>query len=195
MPATINTTFQGNAQAFQDSLSTVPLLILAALIVVYLILGILYESYIHPMTILSTLPSAGVGALAILMLFDFDFSLIALIGIILLIGIVKKNGIMMVDFAIVAERDEHLSPAEAIRARRAAALPADHDDDDGGDAGRRAADAGPGHRLGDPPAARLCDGRRLACQPGADAIHDAGGLSLSRPIFLMDHKLGQIQIA
>ena len=120
MPATINTTFQGNAQTFQDSLSTVPMLIIAALIVVYLILGILYESYIHPLTILSTLPSAGVGALAILMLFHFDFSLIALIGIILLIGIVKKNGIMMVDFAIVAERDHHLPAVEAIR--RAAIL-------------------------------------------------------------------------
>ena len=120
MPATINTTFQGNAQAFQDSLSTVPMLIIAALVVVYLILGILYESYIHPLTILSTLPSAGVGALAILMLFHFDFSLIALIGIILLIGIVKKNGIMMVDFAIVAERDHHLPAVEAIR--RAAIL-------------------------------------------------------------------------
>jgi HAE1 family hydrophobic/amphiphilic exporter-1 len=112
LPATINTTFQGNAQAFQDSLATVPLLILAALVVVYLILGALYESYIHPITILSTLPSAGVGALAMLMLFHFDFSLIALIGIILLVGIVKKNGIMMVDFAIVAERDDHLPPIE-----------------------------------------------------------------------------------
>src|SRR6266446_3861718 len=99
-PTTLNSSFQGTAQAFQQSLGTVPLLILAALVVVYLILGILYESYIHPLTILSTLPSAGVGALAILMAFGFDFSLIALIGIILLIGIVKKNGIMMVDFAI-----------------------------------------------------------------------------------------------
>ena len=114
-PATLNSSFQGTAQAFQQSLGTVPLLILAALVVVYLILGILYESYIHPLTILSTLPSAGVGALAILMLFGYDFSLIALIGIILLIGIVKKNGIMMVDFAISAERDEHLSPEESIR--------------------------------------------------------------------------------
>jgi HAE1 family hydrophobic/amphiphilic exporter-1 len=120
LPATIITTFQGNAQAFKDSLSTVPILIFAALIVVYLILGILYESYIHPITILSTLPSAGVGALLMLMLFHFDFSLIALIGIILLIGIVKKNGIMMVDFAIVAARDDGLSPADAIR--RAALL-------------------------------------------------------------------------
>jgi HAE1 family hydrophobic/amphiphilic exporter-1 len=114
-PATLNSSFQGTAQAFQQSLGTVPLLILAALVVVYLILGILYESYIHPLTILSTLPSAGVGALAILMAFGYDFSLIALIGIILLIGIVKKNGIMMVDFAISAERDEHLSPEESIR--------------------------------------------------------------------------------
>jgi HAE1 family hydrophobic/amphiphilic exporter-1 len=119
VPATLTTTFQGNAQAFQASLSTVPMLILAALVVVYLILGILYESYIHPITILSTLPSAGVGALLALMLFHFDFSLVALIGIILLIGIVKKNGIMMVDFAIVAERDG-LSAVAAIR--RAALL-------------------------------------------------------------------------
>jgi hydrophobe/amphiphile efflux-1 (HAE1) family protein len=114
-PATLSSSFQGTAQAFQQSLGTVPLLILAALVVVYLILGILYESYIHPLTILSTLPSAGVGALAILMAFGFDFSLIALIGVILLIGIVKKNGIMMVDFAIVAEREEHLTPRESIR--------------------------------------------------------------------------------
>ncbi len=114
-PATLTGSFQGTAQAFQQSLGTVPLLILAALVVVYLILGILYESYIHPITILSTLPSAGVGALATLMLFHFDFSLIALIGIILLIGIVKKNGIMMVDFAITAERDEHLSSEASIR--------------------------------------------------------------------------------
>ncbi len=114
-PATLSSSFQGTAQAFQQSLGTVPLLILAALVVVYLILGVLYESYIHPLTILSTLPSAGVGALAILMAFGFDFSLIALIGIILLIGIVKKNGIMMVDFAIAAERDEHMTPEQSIR--------------------------------------------------------------------------------
>jgi hydrophobic/amphiphilic exporter-1 (mainly G- bacteria), HAE1 family len=114
-PATLIGTFQGNAQAFQASLRTVPMLIVAALFVVYLILGILYESYIHPLTILSTLPSAGAGALAALMLFGFDFSLVAMIGAILLIGIVKKNGIMMVDFAITAEREEHLSAAEAVR--------------------------------------------------------------------------------
>ena len=120
LPATVVPSFQGNAQAFQDSLSTVWILIIGALVVVYLILGILYESYIHPITIISTLPSAGVGALATLMLFHFDFSLIALIGIILLIGIVKKNGIMLVDFALVAERDDHLSAYDAVR--RAALL-------------------------------------------------------------------------
>jgi HAE1 family hydrophobic/amphiphilic exporter-1 len=120
MPRSLLGTFQGNAQAFEESLRTVPLLILGALFVVYLILGILYESYIHPLTILSTLPSAGAGAIATLMLFGFDFSLVAFIGVILLIGIVKKNGIMMVDFAIAAEREEGLSPTEAIR--RAALL-------------------------------------------------------------------------
>jgi hydrophobic/amphiphilic exporter-1 (mainly G- bacteria), HAE1 family len=114
LPPSVLTTFQGNAQAFQQSLSTVPMLIGAALVVVYLILGILYESYIHPITILSTLPSAGAGALIALMLFGFDFSLVAMIGVILLIGIVKKNGIMLVDFALVAEREEHLSTEDAI---------------------------------------------------------------------------------
>ncbi len=114
-PASLTGTFQGTAQAFQQSLSTIPMLILAALVVVYLILGVLYESYIHPITILSTLPSAGLGALATLMLFGYDFSLVALIGVILLIGIVKKNGIMLVDFAIVAERDQGLRPIESIR--------------------------------------------------------------------------------
>jgi HAE1 family hydrophobic/amphiphilic exporter-1 len=115
LPAGLTTTFQGNAQAFQDSLTSVPLLILAALVCVYLILGVLYESFIHPLTILSTLPSAGLGALATLMLFGYEFSLVALIGTILLIGIVKKNGIMMVDFAISAEREGGLTPTEAIR--------------------------------------------------------------------------------
>ena len=115
MPGSIAGTFQGTAQAFQDSLKSEPLLILAALVVVYIILGMLYESYIHPLTILSTLPSAGVGALLMLWAFHFDLSVIALVGIILLIGIVKKNGIMMVDFAIQAEREQHLSPEESIR--------------------------------------------------------------------------------
>lgn len=115
MPSSVSGTFQGTAQAFQASLKSQPYLILAALVVVYLILGVLYESYIHPLTILSTLPSAGAGALLMLMLFHFELSVIALIGIILLIGIVKKNGIMMVDFAIQAEREQHLSPEASIR--------------------------------------------------------------------------------
>ncbi|NLH81247.1 MAG: multidrug efflux RND transporter permease subunit [Phyllobacteriaceae bacterium] len=115
VPPSLTGTFSGTAQAFQESLSSVPLLIAAALVVVYLILGILYESFVHPLTILSTLPSAGVGALVVLMAFGFDFSLIALIGLVLLIGIVKKNGIMLVDFAISAEREEGLSAEEAIR--------------------------------------------------------------------------------
>jgi multidrug efflux pump subunit AcrB len=115
LPAAILGTFQGTAQAFQASLKTAPFLILAALLAVYIILGVLYESYIHPLTILSTLPSAGVGALLMLMVFHFDLSVVGLIGIILLIGIVKKNGIMMVDFAIHAEREQHLAPGAAIR--------------------------------------------------------------------------------
>ena len=115
MPNTIITGFQGNAQAFQTSLSSEPVLIAAALVVVYVILGVLYESYVHPLTILSTLPSAGVGALLALWLGGFDLSVIGIIGIILLIGIVKKNGIMLVDFAITRER-EGFTPEAAIRA-------------------------------------------------------------------------------
>ena len=178
-PASLAGTFQGNAQAFQASLASEPYLVAAALIVVYLILGMLYESYIHPLTILSTLPSAGVGALLMLMAFGFDFSVIALIGVILLIGIVKKNGIMMVDFAIVGQRERGLSALEAIREAcllrfrpimmtTMAALLA-----------RRAADARPRHRLGDAPAARLRDGRRTDLEPDADALHDACRLHVS----------------
>jgi len=115
VPITVNGSFQGTAEAFQSSLASQPYLIAAALISVYIILGILYESYILPLTILSTLPSAGVGALLTLLLFRYDLSVIALIGIILLIGIVKKNGIMMVDFAITAERRDGLAPFDAIR--------------------------------------------------------------------------------
>jgi multidrug efflux pump subunit AcrB len=114
MPATIHGNFSGAAQAFQDSLASEPILIAAALLTVYIVLGVLYESYIHPITIISTLPSAGVGALLALLLFRIDLSVIALIGIILLIGIVKKNAIMMIDFALEAERREGKSPEEAI---------------------------------------------------------------------------------
>src|SRR5581483_4429929 len=113
-PQSLIGSFQGNAQAFQSSLSNEPVLILAALVVVYVILGVLYESYVHPLTILSTLPSAGIGALLALWAGHFDLSVIGIIGIILLIGIVKKNGIMLVDFAIYRER-EGLTPQQAIR--------------------------------------------------------------------------------
>jgi multidrug efflux pump len=114
LPAAIRGSFQGTAQAFQDSLASQPMLIAAALVAVYIVLGILYESYIHPLTILSTLPSAGVGALLALLLCGADLSIIAIIGIILLIGIVKKNAIMMIDFALEAERNEGKTPEEAI---------------------------------------------------------------------------------
>ena len=114
LPASIHATFQGTAAAFQNSLASEPYLILAAVITVYIVLGVLYESYIHPITILSTLPSAGVGAILALMITGNDLTVVALIGIILLIGIVKKNAIMMIDFALEAERVEHKPPEEAI---------------------------------------------------------------------------------
>jgi multidrug efflux pump len=114
LPSSIHGSFQGTAQIFQASLANQPLLILAALVAVYIVLGILYESYIHPLTILSTLPSAGVGAFVALLISGTELTIIALIGLVLLIGIVKKNGIMMVDFALAAERNEGKSPEEAI---------------------------------------------------------------------------------
>ena len=114
MPATVHGSFRGAAQQFQQSQSSQPLLILAALVAVYIILGVLYESYVHPITVLSTLPAAGVGAVGALMLFRIQFDIIALIGVVLLIGIVKKNAIMIIDFALVAERDEGLSSRDAI---------------------------------------------------------------------------------
>src|SRR5262249_40174331 len=113
-PPSMQTAFQGTAQAFQASLANEPVLILAALLTVYIVLGVLYESYIHPVTILSTLPSAGVGALLALMITRNDFSVIALIGIVLLIGIVQKNAIMMIDFALEAEREQGMPPLHAI---------------------------------------------------------------------------------
>jgi multidrug efflux pump subunit AcrB len=113
-PASIRGSFQGTAQAFQASLRTQPLLILAALLAVYIVLGVLYESYVHPLTILSTLPSAGVGAILALLLCGNDLDIIGLIGIVLLIGLVKKNAIMMIDFALDTQRRDGKPPAEAI---------------------------------------------------------------------------------
>jgi multidrug efflux pump subunit AcrB len=114
MPQSIRGMYSGTLQAFQASLSTEPMLIITALLAVYIVLGILYESFIHPITIISTIPSAGVGAVLALMLFRLDLSVIALIGIILLIGIVKKNAILMIDFALAAERNEGKSSKDAI---------------------------------------------------------------------------------
>jgi multidrug efflux pump subunit AcrB len=114
MPSTVQGSFQGTAAVFKDSLSSMPMLAMAALVAVYIVLGMLYESLIHPITILSTLPSAGVGALVALMVCGSELSLVSFIGIILLMGIVKKNAIMMIDFALDAERAENLSPEDAI---------------------------------------------------------------------------------
>ncbi len=115
MPASVRGSFQGNARVFQETQGRQPLLIVAALVVIYIVLGVLYESLVHPLTVLSTIPSAGVGAVIALMLFDMEFSLIALIGLFLLIGIVKKNAILIIDFALEAERSRALSPREAVR--------------------------------------------------------------------------------
>jgi multidrug efflux pump len=114
LPPSVHADFQGTAQAFTASLQSEPLLVLAALLMVYIVLGMLYESYVHPVTILSTLPSAGIGAIMALMLFGVDLSVIAIVGLLLLIGIVKKNAILLIDFAIEAERKEHVSPEDAI---------------------------------------------------------------------------------
>ena len=180
MPASIATAFQGTAQAFQASLSNEPLLILAALITVYIVLGVLYESYIHPITILSTLPSAGVGAILALLICGNDLNVIALIGIILLIGIVKKNAIMMIDFALEAQRKEGKPADGGDLPGVPAALSTDHDDHDGGAARRLAAGAWHRHRLGAAPPARHRDGRRTAAEPAADALYDAGDFSRLR---------------
>ena len=181
VPPSLQGSFQGNAAAFQSSLSSEPYLIAAALVAVYIILGILYESYILPLTILSTLPSAGVGALLMLMISGRDLSVIAIIGIILLIGIVKKNGIMMVDFAIHAERNEGAEPLDAIRQACLLRFRPDHDDHGGRITVRAPVDAGHRRWLRTAPAFGLRHGRWSHPQPGADALHHAGDLSLPRP--------------
>ena len=181
MPASITTHFQGAALAFQKSLDSQLLLILAAIVTVYIVLGVLYESYIHPITILSTLPSAGIGALLALMLAGDDLSVVAIIGIVLLIGIVKKNAIMMIDFALDAERNEGKTPQEAIHQAcllrfrpilmtTVAAL-----------VGALPLMLGTRHRLGAAPSARPHHRRRPDREPGADALHHAGDLSRLRP--------------
>ncbi len=180
MPATVHGSFQGTAQVFEQSLANEPILVAAALLAVYIVLGVLYESYVHPITILSTLPSAGVGAILALIVTDTEFSIIALIGVILLIGIVKKNAIMMIDFALDGRAQPGPQLARGDLPGVPEAVPADHDDDDGGDAGRGAAGdrLWRGRRIA--PAARHFDRRRADGQPGADPLHDAGHLSLPR---------------
>ena len=180
MPSSIHGSFQGTAKVFSESQSTQGLLILAALVAVYIVLGVLYESTIHPVTILSTLPSAGLGALLALLAFGMDLSLVSIIGIILLIGIVKKNAIMMIDFALEAERNEGMSSEESIyqacitrfrpimMTTMAAML------------GCGAAGGWNGHRLGIAAAARRCHCRRPAGLAGVNALHDARDLSLFR---------------
>ena len=181
LPASVSTQFEGSALAFQSALANELLLILAAIVTVYIVLGVLYESFIHPVTILSTLPSAGVGALLALIITGHDLNIVSIIGIILLIGIVKKNAIMMIDFALEAERNEGKSRARGDPSGGAAALPA-HPDDDGGRAVRRAAaDDGQRHGLGTAPSAGHLHCRRPAGQPAPDPVHDARDLHLFRP--------------
>ena len=179
LPASVRGSFQGTAQAFQASLSSQPWLILAALVTVYIVLGILYESYVHPITILSTLPSAGVGAILALLICRTELTVIAIIGIILLIGIVKKNAIMMIDFALEVERTQGKTSAEAIyeaclmrfrpimmttMAALLGALPL-------------AIGGGTGSELRRPLGIAIVGG--LDRQPAADALHHAGRVSVS----------------
>ena len=180
LPASFAVSFQGAAQAFQSSLSNEVFLLLAAVATMYIVLGVLYESFIHPITILSTLPSAGIGALLALDIAGAGLDIIGVIGIVLLIGIVKKNAIMMIDFALDAQRNEGQDAREAIYQACLLAPAPDPDDDGGGDVRRAAADAGNRRRLGAAPSARPRDRRRPRRQPGADAVHDAGDLSLLR---------------
>ena len=177
LPATISGSYSGDAAEFQKSLASEPWLILAAVVVIYIVLGVLYESVIHPVTILSTLPSAGIGALLALMAVGSDLSLVALVGLVLLMGIVKKNAIMMVDFAIEAERERGIAPRAAIEeagllrfrpimmTTMAALL------------GALAAGARPRHRQRAAVSARRDHRRRVAAEPASYALHDAGDLS------------------
>jgi multidrug efflux pump len=172
MPPSLQAAFQGTAASFTNSLAGVPLLILAALVTVYIVLGVLYESFVHPITILSTLPSASVGAFLALLLFHQDLSMVAIIGIVLLIGIVKKNGIMMVDFAL--EGAEARQERDGCNLRRLSApLPPHYDDNNGGAVGWVTAGAGNGFRLRVAQASGHRHGGWTASEPGADALHHA----------------------
>ena len=174
LPSTISTSFQGTAQAFQDSLQGLGLILLMAIVVIYIVLGVLYESFTHPLTILSGLPSAGLGALLTLLLFKTELNLYAFVGVIMLVGLVKKNGIMMVDFAgrgaAAAWQVAHGSDSRSV----SRAFPADHDDDHGGARWHPADRTGMGSRCRVAATARPGGGRRLARLAIADALHHTG---------------------
>ena len=182
LPGTITTSFQGTAQIFQSSLQNLTLLLLVAVMVIYLVLGILYESFIHPLTILSGLPSAGLGALLTLLLFGRELDVYAFVGLIMLIGIVEKNAIMMIDFALTAQREEGKEAEEAIFEACPDQIPADHDDDHGGVDGYVADRAWLGCRRRVAPRIGSGGCRRARSIAGADAVSDAGCLYLLRAV-------------
>ena len=192
MPASIQGSFQGTAAAFEDSTKNMGALLVIAMVVVYIILGILYESFIHPLTILSGLPSAAVGALITLyiahLLFlagitpsDMSLSLYAFVGMIMLIGIVKKNAIMMIDFALHRQREDHVPAGAGDLRSRAGAFPPHHDDHHGGPDGHLAHRLWHGLGRGIPPAAGAVCGGRPCAVAAADPLHHAGDLHLPGP--------------
>ena len=182
MPPTIKGSFQGTAGAFQQSTQNMGLLLVMATVVVYIILGILYESFIHPLTILSGLPSAAVGALLTLWIVGMPITLYAFVGMIMLIGIVKKNAIMMIDFALQRQRENaRIGAEQAIYRSGAYPLPSHHDDDDGGDDGHSSHRVWDGNGSGFPAATGPLCCRRIAAVAIADALYHAGHLYLSRP--------------
>ena len=178
LPATMTANFEGTAQAFQSSLKNLTLLLIIAIRVVYIVLGVLYESYIHPMTILSGLPSAGVGALLTLMVFHVDLNIYSFVGLMMLIGIVKKNAIMQIDFALEAERKARQDAARGDLRRLPDPLPPDHDDHHGGAAGRGSRRARLRRGRRGAPSAGSGGGRRAAVFAIDHAVFDAGGLHL-----------------
>ena len=179
-PETVHGFFAGTAQAYQQSLGTEKYLVLTALLAVYIVLGMLYESLVHPLTIISTIPSASVGAMLALMLFHQDLNVISIIGIVLLIGIVKKNAIMMIDFALQAEREGGLNTEDAIFAGLHAALPSHPHDHHGRSLRCSSARLRHRDRIGATQAARHYHCRRSAGQPVAHALHHARGLPHAR---------------
>jgi hypothetical protein len=181
MPTSVRGSFQGSARSYSEQMKQQPLLIGAAIIAIYIVLGILYESYVHPVTVLSTLPAAGVGAVLALMMFGMEFSIIALIGVFLLLGIVKKNAILIIDFALEAQRSRACPPMTPCARPACLRFPPHPDDHPGRRPGRPAA----GHRLWRgrraAPSAGHRHHRRPDRQPAADPDHHPGRLCLSRP--------------